>query len=143
MPPRLHSEVVKVTEVVTIRYMECRLSVYVPFLADWPIPKLKKLFRLLRDGLKQGWYVDTNENARDTIEAWLTEEAERTKVNWGIASDIYRNEYVDADFRFTKNSPLWKDAKRKNKRLLADVKKTKREYERAEKLLRYFRETMN
>ena len=131
------------TEIVTIRYMECRLDIYVPSLLDWPIVKLKKLFRLLRDGLRQGWYVDTNENARDTIEAWLTQEAERAKVNWGIASDIYRKEWVDADFRFTKNSPLWKDAKRKNKLLLADVKKTKREYERTERLKRYFREAMN
>ena len=54
-----------------------------------------------------------------------------------------QREYIDPDYHFPKGSKLWKDAKKTNDRLQANVKRAKRDYEKAEKLKRLFQEAMS
>lgn len=129
-------------DIVTIRYETFTANICLSELPKLRIVTLKKLFRLLRNGIDIYGHIE-NEEARDAIAEMLDALVDETKEKWRHASETFNREYVDADFRFRRNSKQWKEAKRRNKAFLAEVKRTKRECERAKKLKLCFDEILD
>lgn len=110
---------------VTISFPEGYFKIlYEDYLKQRPLPVIKKLMRIAYDNFSL--------NSRDIRKIWhyALSEQDTKRQKWHEESKTYKEEYVALQFLFDLTEKEIKEIKAKNKKLLSNVIKAKRDFER-------------
>ncbi len=110
---------------VTISFPEGYFKIlYEDYLKQRPLPVIKKLMRIAYDNFSL--------NSHDIRKIWhyALSEQDAKRQKWHEESKIYKEEYVALQFLFDLTEKEIKEIKAKNKKLLSNVIKAKRDFER-------------
>lgn len=110
---------------VTISFPEGYFKIlYEDYLKQRPLPVIKKLMRIAYDNFSL--------NSHDIPKIWhyALSEQDAKRQKWHEESKTYKEEYVALQFLFDLTEKEIKEIKAKNKKLLSNVIKAKRDFER-------------
>ena len=110
---------------VTISFPEGYFKIlYEDYLKQRPLPVIKRLMRIAYDNFSL--------NSHDIRKIWhyVLSEQDAKRQKWHEESKTYREEYVALQFLFDLTEKEIKEIKAKNKKLLSNVIKAKRDFER-------------
>ena len=110
---------------VTISFPEGYFKIlYEDYLKQRPLPVIKKLMRIAYDNFSL--------NSHDIRKIWhyVLSEQDTKRQKWHEESKTYKEEYVALQFLFDLTEKESKEIKAKNKKLLSNVIKAKRDFER-------------
>lgn len=110
---------------VTISFPEGYFKIlYEDYLKQRPLPVIKKLMRIAYDNFSL--------NSHDIRKIWhyVLSEQDTKRQKWHEESKTYKEEYVALQFLFDLTEKEIKEIKAKNKKLLSNVIKAKRDFER-------------
>lgn len=110
---------------VTISFPEGYFKIlYEDYLKQRPLSVIKKLMRIAYDNFSL--------NSHDIRKIWhyVLSEQDTKRQKWHEESKTYKEEYVDLQFLFDLTEKEIKEIKAKNKKLLSNVIKAKRDFER-------------
>lgn len=115
---------------VTISFPEGYFKIlYEDYLKQRPLLVIKKLMRIAYDNFSL--------NSHDIRKIWhyVLSEQDAKRQKWHEESKTYREEYVALQFLFDLTEKEIKEIKAKNKKLLSNVIKAKRDFERWRKIV--------
>lgn len=115
---------------VTISFPEGYFKIlYEDYLKQRPLPVIKKLMRIAYDNFSL--------NSHDIRKIWhyVLSEQDTKRQKWHEESKTYKEEYVALQFLFDLTEKEIKEIKAKNKKLLSNVIKAKRDFERWSKIV--------
>ncbi len=110
---------------VTITFPEGYFKIlYEDYLKQQPLPVIKKLMRIAYDNFSL--------NSHDIRKIWCyaLSEQDAKRQKWREESKVCRAEYVALQFLLNLTEKEIKEVKAKNKKLLSNVMKAKRDFER-------------
>ena len=110
---------------VTISFPEGYFKIlYEDYLKQRPLSVIKKLMRIAYDNFSL--------NSHDIRKIWhyVLSEQDAKRQKWHEESKTYKEEYVALQFLFDLTEKEIKEIKAKNKKLLSNVIKAKRDFER-------------
>lgn len=110
---------------VTISFPEGYFKIlYEDYLKQRPLSVIKKLMRIAYDNFSL--------NSHDIRKIWhyVLSEQDAKRQKWHEESKTYKEEYVALQFLFDLTEKESKEIKAKNKKLLSNVIKAKRDFER-------------
>lgn len=115
---------------VTISFPEGYFKIlYEDYLKQRPLSVIKKLMRIAYDNFSL--------NSHDIRKIWhyVLSEQDTKRQKWHEESKTYKEEYVALQFLFDLTEKEIKEIKAKNKKLLSNVIKAKRDFERWRKIV--------
>lgn len=120
---------------VTISFPEGYFKIlYEDYLKQRPLSVIKKLMRIAYDNFSL--------NSHDIRKIWhyVLSEQDAKRQKWHEESKTYKEEYVALQFLFDLTEKEIKEIKAKNKKLLSNVIKAKRDFERWCKIVALMKE---
>lgn len=120
---------------VTISFPEGYFKIlYEDYLKQRPLSVIKKLMRIAYDNFSL--------NSHDIRKIWhyVLSEQDTKRQKWHEESKTYKEEYVALQFLFDLTEKEIKEIKAKNKKLLSNVIKAKRDFERWCKIVALMKE---